>query len=184
MTPTNKPQSKILLLITLVILLFTHPLAGAEKPILQLDTGGHKAVINDVIFTKDGRYLVSASDDKTIRVWDVRTGQINRIIRGQIGEGHEGKIYAAALSPDNEWLAVGGWMGPTTNYDLKDLGRIRLYHFHTGQLTALLKGHTSVVSSLAFSSDSRYLASGSFDDTVRIWKIDTKNAAHTEWAFR
>ena len=179
MTPTNKPQSKILLLITLVILLFTHPLAGAEKPILQLDTGGHKAIIKDVIFTKDGRYLVSASEDKTIRVWDVRTGQINRIIRGQIGEGDEGKIYAAALSPDNEWLAVGGFMAKHDGFNDKDVSAIRLYHFPTGQLTALLKGHNNPVLSLAFSSDSRYLASGSADDTVRIWKIATQKLQHT-----
>ena len=35
--------------------------------------------------------------------------KIHRVIRGQIGDGDEGKIYAAALSPDNQWLAVGGW---------------------------------------------------------------------------
>jgi len=158
------------LLITLLILCITHPLAGAEKPILQLDTGGHKALIRDVIFTKDGRYLVSASDDKTIRVWNVRTGRIHRIIRGQIGEGSEGKIFAAALSPDNEWLAVGGY---------PSRWGIRLYHFPTGQLTALLKGHTSAVSSLAFSADSRFLASGSSDDTVKTWKIATQKLVHT-----
>jgi len=76
-------------------------------------------------------------------------------------------------------LAVGGWMGPTTNYNLIDLGRIRLYHFPTGQLTALLKGHTNVVKSLAFSADSRFLASGSGDFTVRTWKIATQKLVHT-----
>ena len=78
--------------------------ALADKPILTIDTGGHKALIGDVIFTSDGRYLVSASNDKTIRVWDVSTGEIMRILRGQIGKGNEGKIYADTLSPDDRLL--------------------------------------------------------------------------------
>jgi hypothetical protein len=52
-------MSKIL--ITLLTLSLTQLTLAAEKPILQIDPGGHKAVINDIVFTPDGRYLVSAS---------------------------------------------------------------------------------------------------------------------------
>ena len=45
-----------------------------DVPILQLDTGGHMAKIKGIAFTPDGRQLVSASDDKTIRVWDLASG--------------------------------------------------------------------------------------------------------------
>lgn len=68
-------------------------LAAASKPILQLDTGGHTAVIRDLAFTPDGKFIVSAGDDKVIRVWDWRKGVTVRTIRGQSGLGDEGKIY-------------------------------------------------------------------------------------------
>jgi WD40 repeat protein len=92
---------------------------AVETPILEIDTGGHKALIKDIMFTADGHYLVSASDDKTVRVWDVSTalntgvatGETVRVLRGEIGAGQEGMIYAAALSPDNRLLAVGGMFG-------------------------------------------------------------------------
>ena len=87
------------LLIIIIIVIPVHALS--DKPILTIDTGGHKAKIWDVIFSLDGTYLVSASDDKTIRVWDTSTGKVVRVLRGKIGAGGEGKIYAAALSPDN-----------------------------------------------------------------------------------
>jgi WD40 repeat protein len=77
-------------------------------PILQIDTGGHKAIIRNVVFTPDGRHLVSAGYDKLIRVWDIETGRTVRTLRGQIGEGPEGMIYAMALSKDGRWLAAGG----------------------------------------------------------------------------
>ncbi|HLC15964.1 MAG TPA: WD40 repeat domain-containing protein, partial [Thermodesulfovibrionia bacterium] len=145
------------------------PPPPATSPILQIDSGGHMAKIRDVIFTKDGRYLVSASDDKTVRVWDVLSGKTVRIIRGRIGEGDEGKIYATALSPDNNWLAVGG-SPPRWG--------IRLLDFQTGQVVRLLKGHENVILSLAFSQDNRLLISGSGDNTAYIWDAATGQSLH------
>ena len=105
----------LLFLIVLSILLSPLPVL-AEKPILTIDTGGHTSGIRDVVFTSNGRHLVSASYDKTIRVWDVSTGEMVRVLRGQIAAGKEGTIYAIAISPDDRVVAVGGWMGPTKNY--------------------------------------------------------------------
>ena len=58
---------------------------------LDLDTGGHRAFIKDIAFTSDGQYLVSASDDKTIRIWDIDSGITLRTLRGFIGPGNDGK---------------------------------------------------------------------------------------------
>jgi WD40 repeat protein len=151
-------------------------------PILQIDPGGHKSLIRDVTFTKDGRYLVSAGDDKVVRVWDLKTGKTVRTLRGQIGTGPEGKIYAMALSPDERWLAVGGFMGTFTGNKSKEdeeAHKIRLYNFPTGKLVTLLKRHTNVVNSLAFSPNSRYLVSGSADNNAIIWDINKQQPLHT-----
>ena len=125
--------------------------AAEERPVLQLDTGGHMAVIKGIAFTPDGRQLVSASEDKTIRVWDLASGKTVRTIRGESAPGQRGKVYAMALSPDGKWLAAGGWLAGTR----EESDAIRLYEFASGKLVALLKGHTDVVSCLAFSPDGR-----------------------------
>ena len=67
--------------------------------------------------TPDGS-LVTASHDKTIRVWNPKTGREERKILEQLGPGAEGKLYAIALSPDGRLLASGGLLGPGTS-DLK-----------------------------------------------------------------
>lgn len=139
---------------------------GDDEPILVIDPGGHKSKIQDVIFTPDGRHLVSAGDDKVVRVWDVATGRTVRTIRGQVGPGDEGKIYAAALSSDGRTLAVGGWLVGTPAQSRS----IRLHDFESGEVVGMLEGHGNVVVDLAFSSDGRRLASGSHDDTVRLWE--------------
>lgn len=126
--PTSQPPSK-------------------SPSILQIDQGGHKASIKDIVFTPDGRYLVSAGEDKLIRVWDLDTKRPVRTLRGQIGTGFEGKIYAMTLSPDGRWLAAGGW---THTECAGRCGDIRLYDFKSGKLVTLLKGHTNAVTSLAF----------------------------------
>ncbi len=140
--------------------------AAEERPILQLDTGGHMALIRSIAFTPDGRQLVSASDDKTIRVWDLATAKTVRTIRGESAPGDAGKVYAMALSPDGKWLAAGGWTHPEC---VGRCGEIRLYEFASGKLVALLKGHTNVVLGLSFSPDGSRLISGSLDHTAILW---------------
>lgn len=163
----------ILLIFTIIIFLGCTPsIKKRVYPILTIDTGGHKSIIKDVMFTGDGRYIISASEDKTIRVWDTSTGEIVRVLRGQIGKGCEGKIYAAAISPDDRLLAVGGWLTGSR----KEMSAIRLIDFQTGEVKALLKGHTNVILGLAFSSDGNRLISGNAYETARIWDVHAQKA--------
>jgi WD40 repeat protein len=97
---------------TMVAVLAAVRTAEEGTPRLMLDTGGHMGAIRGVVFTPDGKQIVSAGLDKVIRIWDWQTGSTVRMVRGQIGSGTEGVIYAIALSPDGRWLAAGGFMAP------------------------------------------------------------------------
>ncbi|MEE8433802.1 MAG: caspase family protein, partial [bacterium] len=154
--------------------------AQTETPRLVIDSGGHMALIRDIMFSPDGSLLYSASDDKTVRVWDVPSGEIVRVLRGQIGAGNEGKLFAAALSPDGRTLAVGGWLGPTDGapgYSSEKVGRIKLLDAQSGEIQAVLMGHTGSIPGLAFSPDGKMLLSGSGyshkrpDGTARLWDV-------------
>ena len=145
-----------------------------DRPLLQLDTGGHMAKIQGLAFTPDGKFIVSASNDKVIRVWEWRSGKTVRTIRGQSRPGDDGKIFAMALSPDARWLAVGGYIGDREAH----VAHIRLYDFASGELKGLLKGHSEVVKGLAFSPDSKKLISGSAQGDAIIWDIEQRTLLH------
>ena len=155
---------KTLLQALLCLTAFLTITAFASDPILKIDSGGHQGKMNDIIITRSGD-IISASDDKTIRVWDSRTGVEKRKILGQIGGGNEGVIYAIALSADEKILAVGGCLNENGNYEY---GTIRLYDYQSGKLLQLLKSHTNVVKDLAFDGEGNlYSASG--DKSVKVW---------------
>ena len=146
-----------------------------NQPILQLDTGGHMAIVKGLAFTPDGNYLVSSGEDKVIRVWDWKTGRTVRTIRGQSGRGFEGKILTMALSPDGRLLAVAGWLEVPG-----EQGHVvRVYEFATGGLLGLLRGgHVDTVYALEFSPDGKRLMSGSSDHSAIIWDVERRQLVH------
>ncbi len=148
--------------------------ADVVAPILMLDTGGHMALVRNVIFTPDGRRLISGGDDKTIRIWNLETGVTERIIRGEAGEGDDGKIMALALSPDGRTLAAGGRLQGSQGGE----GAIRIIDVETGEITHLLEGHSEAILSLAFSTDGTLLASSGMDDTAIVWKAADYSEVH------
>jgi uncharacterized caspase-like protein/WD40 repeat protein len=152
---------------------------GPAQFFLDLDTGGHRDFIKDLAFTPDGELLVSASDDKTIRVWDWRAGVTIRTIRGQIGPRNEGKVFAIAIAPDGETLAAGGFFGPGFG-ESPPYGDVRLFNLKSGKMIAVLKGHELPVYDLAFSPDGQFLAVGGQDGYVFLWRRDAAEA--TGWA--
>ena len=101
-----------------------------------------------VLFPQDSR-----SEDYTR--WNLPDGALARLGKGGIGWGDR----AVAWSPDGARLAVASRIG------------IWLYDAHTGAEIALLTGHTGSVYSVAFSPDGLTLASGSWDDTIRLWDV-------------
>jgi WD40 repeat protein len=148
-----------------------------SSPFPQLDTGGHTASIRGIAFTPDGKRLVSAGEDKVIRVWDLQAGRTVRTIRGESSR-NLGRIFALALSPNGKWLAVGGDFGSSavTQPGASEKAQpIRLYDFNSGRLVALLHGHTAVIRALAFSADGSKLISGSSDHTAIIWDAAPKS---------
>ena len=124
-------------------------------------TGHHPQVVS-VAFGPDGGVLASGSKDGTLRLWDVKTGELKRTLK-QI----EIEI-SVAFSPDGATLASGNWART-----------VRLWDAETGELKRELTGHTGVVHSVAFSPDGKLLASGSKDMTVRLWAVETGESIQT-----
>ena len=169
----NYLNFNVIVRFALVTLLFSCLLARnavAETPILQIESGGHLSLIRSLQVTGDEKWLISASDDKTIRVWNLETGRLQRVLRGEIGQNDHGKIYAVAMSPTGNVLAAGGPTGPTGG----KVHPIRLYDFASGEILGLLTGHQEPVLALAFSKDGKSLISGGMDDQAIIWDVATR----------
>src|SRR5690606_33967535 len=116
----------------------------SSPPELVVDAQGHTGRITALLYTSDGRSLITASYDKTIRIWSAQSGQLLRTIRGQRGDGPAGRILAAALSPDDRFLAVGGWLGADAvppRSASSPAFQIRLIDLHSGDTRRLLSSH-------------------------------------------
>jgi WD40 repeat protein len=141
--------------------------AIAQIPQIVIDSKGHSARISNIHYSADGTQIVSISEDKTIKIWDVESGKMVRKYESQIGDGFEGMFYASALSPDGKLLAVAGYKvnSEKENYILiVDLAK-------NSQVGTAI-GHSDVINSLAFNAAGTFLASGGADNSVKIWRVN------------
>ncbi len=138
-----------------------------SAPILRIETGGHTSSINSITTDAQGRFLVTASDDRSCRVWDAATGKLLRTLRPPVGkDANEGKIFSAAISPDGEIVACGGW----TEYGGEGGHSVFLFERASGRLLTRLSGFPNVVESLCFSPDGGLLATGGGDGGLWLWQ--------------
>jgi WD40 repeat protein len=150
-------------LICSACLLWAVVVQGAEPPtdpILRIDAGMHTGPIYHIAVDARSRWLVTASWDKTARVWDLSTGQLQNVIRPPIGANEEGRLYGLSMSPDGEVVALGGWTQFNDGQDdLAPEGQaILLFDRATGRLLRRIDGLSGVIFGLAYSPDGRYLA--------------------------
>ncbi len=150
--------------------------AGAAQavptaPILRLETGNHLSLITRVGTDAAGRYLVTASEDKTIRLWRAATGEALSVLRPPVGDGSLGAIYAAALSPDGSTIAAGG----NTAFDGENHA-LYLFDRASGALRdgGTLSGLEAQVQQIAWSPDGGLVAVGLRQQGVRLFGRDLK----------
>ncbi|MET3133449.1 WD40 repeat protein [Oxalobacteraceae bacterium GrIS 1.11] len=124
---------------------------GEVAPALRLDTGTHLAPIRAAAMDRAGSFVVTASEDKSARVWDAASGALLSVFRPPSAPGNDGKLYAVAMAPDGSAFAAAGW---SANNDLYLVRR------NDGQIIERISGLPDVVTHLAFSPDGKMLAAG------------------------
>jgi WD40 repeat protein len=172
------------------------PATGKERPPLK----GHTGPVTSVAITPDDKTLVSGANDRTVKLWDLTTGKERATLRGYAGRvflaitedgrtlasGSEyggkamfwdlqagavratldvGTIWALALTGDGRTLA---WASRRDR-----LAAVTLWDPTTGRERAIMTGHRNPILCLAFTPDSKTLASGSIDRTVKLWEVAT-----------
>ena len=118
---------------------------------------GHASRITAITWSPDGKYLASASYDKTVQIWDALTGKhINTY------KGHQGRVNSVCWSPDSHLIASAG-----------DDCQVCLWEPLTGRTEYTFKRHAEPINSVVWSPDGQSIASAGDEKTVLVWEATT-----------
>ncbi|BEL06038.1 hypothetical protein Q0Z83_042290 [Actinoplanes sichuanensis] len=133
----------------------TPTVAGLPTWTMTSTFTGHSTAAGTVAYSPDGEHLAIAGDDKTVRVWNLGTGEVRTLT------GHTGEVRSVSYSPDGTHLATAG-----------SDKTVRVWNLGTGK-PSILTGHTDIVDKVVYSPDGHHLATGGWDKTVRVWDLGT-----------
>src|SRR5262249_41934242 len=128
-------------------------LPDLPHPALIRTLEGHLAPVSGCAFSPDGKLIVSASNDRTLKVWDALTGQTLRSL-----ESHSDYVSGCVFSPDGKLIVSAS-----------DDRTLKVWDAQMGQTLRSLEGHSGCVSGCAFSPDGKLIVSASWDGTLKIW---------------
>ena len=118
---------------------------------------GHEQGISDIAWSSCSNYLCSASDDKTVKIWDVATGARLRTL-----SGHTDYVFCVNFNTQGNLIVSGSFDESIILWDVR-----------AGRIVRRREAHSDPVTSVEFSRDSTIIASASYDGLCRIW--DTSN---------
>jgi serine/threonine protein kinase len=121
------------------------------------------AGVTCIALSPNQEWIVSGSEDHTIKVWELSTGKEIHTLAGHAGFF----VRSVAIRPDGDLLASAG----------DDI--IKLWDLKTGEEIRTLSGHSSIIQRLVFSPDGKVLVSAGNDKTIKIWNPDTGEVMRT-----
>jgi WD40 repeat protein len=140
-----------------------HPLPDLPDPALIRTFVGHRGEVRGCAISPAGDYIVSASRDQTLKVWDAHTGEELRTLRG-----HTSEVHGCAISPLGDIIISAS-----------DDNTLKVWDAHTGEERLTLRGHTSEVHGCAISPLGDIIISASDDNTLKVWDARTGEERRT-----
>lgn len=126
---------------------------------------GHQGIVNSLNYSHNGKYLVSGSGDKTIKIWDINTGKVIKSI-----EAHKTEATCVKFSHNGEYIVSGGCDDYDKNTYQCVKGLVKLWKFDTGELIKTFDGHNKNVTSVTFSPNGSYIVSTG-DNSIKVWEF-------------
>ncbi len=182
-----------------------YPLPSELSSALPQTLNNHTGKLLDCAVSPDGRFIVSASSDKTLKVWDAATGAVRRTLTG-----HTSAVGGCAVSPDGSFIVSvssdktlkvwdtatgavrltlsghngrvnGCTVGPDLSFVVSASSdkTLKVWDTATGEERLTLSGHTNAVFGCAASPDGRFIVSVSSDKTLKVWDAITGAERHT-----
>ncbi|MGA2985685.1 MAG: NB-ARC domain-containing protein [Terriglobia bacterium] len=140
----------------------TASLTAPGGPLVRV-LAGHSWWINGVAVTPDGKRAVSASDDETLKVWDLESGRELQTLAG-----HSDEVHEVAVTPDGK-RAVSASSDKT----------LKVWDLESGKELQTLAGHTNVVNAVAMTPDGKRAVSASWDSTLKVWDLESGRELQT-----